>query len=162
HLYKKLTYLSGRQHYYCMNYYIDEEALQLKERNIYTAIELKTLLPLNGQAVMQGLFESNEWANAWFPQCQYRQSSEPNPSAGLIKRAMELIFSNRLANSLDNYLQKITSDRWKKKAAKGKQNISGRVMELITDKHFTYSNSGSFREKVLGMYQKKLQELGVQ
>src|SRR5688572_22112099 len=31
HLFKKLTFLTGHQHYFCMNYYIDEEALLIKE-----------------------------------------------------------------------------------------------------------------------------------
>ncbi|MEI9810645.1 MAG: hypothetical protein WDO16_23755 [Bacteroidota bacterium] len=55
HLFKKLTFLTGRQHLYCMNYYIDEKALKLGEQNIYTAIETVTLLPAGGNA-MQGFF----------------------------------------------------------------------------------------------------------
>src|SRR5688572_16924359 len=27
HLFKKLSYLAGRQHWFCMNYYVDEESL---------------------------------------------------------------------------------------------------------------------------------------
>ena len=42
HLYKKLTYLRGRQDRYCMNYFIDEEALEIKEKNIFTAVEMIT------------------------------------------------------------------------------------------------------------------------
>ena len=40
HLFKKLTFLLGRQHYYCMNYFIDEKALIIPEKNIYTAMEV--------------------------------------------------------------------------------------------------------------------------
>jgi predicted nucleotidyltransferase len=161
HLYKKLTYLVGRQHYYCMNYYIDEEALPLKDKNIYTAIELKTLLPLNGQPAMQKLFDLNKWTNEWFPQCEYRQQLKKDPSNSLIKKIGEWIFNNSVGNWIDDRLQTITSRRWKKKEAKGKKNNSGRTVGLITDKHFAYSNSGSLREKVLAKYAKKLLELGI-
>ena len=161
HLYKKLTFLSGRQNFYCMNYYVDEKALSLKEKNIYTATELKTLLPIAGENAISQLFQENHWANEWFPQCNYRKQSQPDLRNGFLKRLAEWLFDNRLGNWLDNHLQKITTGRWMKKEAKGDRNSHGLVMGLIADKHFAYSNSGSFREKVLSLYEKKLQELGI-
>lgn len=162
HLYKKLTYLVGRQHYYCMNYYVDEEALLLKGKNIYTAIELKTLLPLNGHTATEQLFEVNDWANEWFPQCEFRKQERKDPPATFIKKIGEWLLNNKVGNWLDDQFEKITSRRWKRKEAKGKKNNSGRAMGLITNKHFAYSNSGSLREKVLAMYEKKLRDLGIQ
>jgi len=38
HVFKKLTFLTGRQHFYCMNYYVDEAALHLRDKNIFTAV----------------------------------------------------------------------------------------------------------------------------
>lgn len=162
HLYKKLTFLVGRQHYYCMNYYVDEDALLLKDKNIYTAIELKTLLPVSGETTMQQLFIINTWADEWFPQCKFRSQQKADASTTFLKRMLEMVFNNLLGNWLDDRLQKITSRRWKHKEAKGKKNNSGRTMGLITDKHFAYSNSGSLRENVLAMYEKRLRDLGIQ
>jgi hypothetical protein len=161
HLYKKFTFLAGRQHYYCMNYYIDEDALQLKEQNIYTAIELKTVLPICGSAASRQLFQSNEWAHNWFPQCEFRLQIQPDPTASWLKRFGELLFNNRLGNWLDNKFQKITTRRWKVKESKCKSNSHGLVLGLVTDKHYAYSNSGSFREKVVNLYEKKLRELEI-
>src|SRR5688500_15811004 len=48
HLYKKLTFLTGRQHFYCMNYFIDQDVYKIQEQNIYTAMEIVTLLPVCG------------------------------------------------------------------------------------------------------------------
>ncbi|MEQ1678123.1 MAG: hypothetical protein ABL876_15555, partial [Chitinophagaceae bacterium] len=56
HLYKKLTFLTGRQHLHCMNYYVDEQAFVLEERNVFTATELKTVLPVSGDKDMQSFF----------------------------------------------------------------------------------------------------------
>lgn len=161
HLYKKLTYIVGRQHYYCMNYYIDEEALLLKDKNIYTAIELKTLLPLNGQSATQRLFDINEWVDEWFPQCEYRQQEKKDPPDSFFKKIGEWALENKIGNWIDDRLQVITSHRWKRKEEKGKANSSGRTVGLITDKHFAYSNSGSLREKVLAKYEVKLWDLGI-
>ena len=48
HLFKKWSFIRGRQHWYCMNYFVDEEALEIEEKNIFTATELITLLPACG------------------------------------------------------------------------------------------------------------------
>ena len=61
HLFKKWSFLFGRQHWYCMNYYIDEDALEIEEKNIFTAIELITLLPVRGNGVLHAFFDKNEW-----------------------------------------------------------------------------------------------------
>jgi len=62
HLFKKLTFLAGKQHLYCMNFYIDEDSLLISEKNIYTATEIITLLPVAGRASLKDFFEFNAWA----------------------------------------------------------------------------------------------------
>ncbi len=47
-LYRRLTSLTGHLDHYCLNYYVDEEALEVQEKNIFTATELYTLLPAAG------------------------------------------------------------------------------------------------------------------
>lgn len=161
HLFKKLMFLSGREHLYCMNYFVDEEALLLSDQNIFTAIELKTLLPVSGNPAVQEFFLSNLWADEWFPECPFRQqSNKPGRHVG-IKYLFEWCCNNSLGNRLDNYLQKLTDRRWKRKQATGKRNNKGQMMGLVTDKHFARSNPGAFQEKVLFQYQERLDRLGL-
>ena len=47
-LFKKLTYLLKMQDLFCMNYFIDESEPVILEKNIYTAMEVATILPLRG------------------------------------------------------------------------------------------------------------------
>ncbi|MGZ8553146.1 MAG: nucleotidyltransferase domain-containing protein [Chitinophagaceae bacterium] len=56
HLFKKLTFLTGHQHYFCMNYYIDEEALLIEDQNIFTAMEVATLVPVCGRKTIDSFF----------------------------------------------------------------------------------------------------------
>jgi len=161
HLFKKLTFLGGREHFYCMNYFVDEEALLLSDQNIFTAIELKTLLPVSGNPAVQEFFLSNLWADEWFPECPFRQQSEkPSRYIGL-KYFFEWCCNNSLGNRLDNLLQKLTDKRWKRKQARGKRNNKGLMMGLVTDKHFARSNPGAFQEKVLEMYKERIDHLGL-
>ncbi|MEO7984466.1 MAG: nucleotidyltransferase domain-containing protein [Bacteroidota bacterium] len=156
HLYKKLTFLTGKQHFYCMNYYIDEKALLLEEQNIFTAIEIKTLLPICGKQTMQTFFETNEWASKRLPACEHRQQPRKEPVSSWFKQFTEWLFESHVWNSLENYLLKLTQRRWKNKEEKGHQNKKGQAMGLITGKHFARSNPGAFQEKVLELYEQKL------
>jgi hypothetical protein len=159
HIYKKFTFLTGRQHYHCMNYYMDEEAYLLREQNIFTAIELKTLLPVCGGAEFNALWAANEWANDWLPHCTYRHPAQPDPRRSRLKKWGEWILNKKIFNRLDDYLLHITTRRWKRKQQQGATNEKGMVMGLITDKHFAKSNAGDFQGKVLMLYKNKVTAL---
>ena len=155
HLYKKLTFITGRQHYFCMNYYIDEKSLSLPEKDIFTAIEIKTLLPVSGGVTMRQFFDSNDWTSDWLPACAERKQVEPDPRYTWLKNMVEWLLNGRFGDKLDNSLMRLTQRRWKHKTEKGKKNIKGDLMGLISDKHYAWSNPGNFREKVLELYKHK-------
>ena len=156
HLFKKLTFLTGTQHFYCMNYYLDEKALKLREQNIYTAVETITLLPVCGES-MHDFFAANNWVGEWFADYSLMiKNQQHHVKRSWLKKIFEWLFNN---NPLDNYLMKLTSRRWKKKQEKRTLNSEGKEMALITGKHFAWSNPGSFQEKVIGLYNKKLTDL---
>ena len=66
HLFKKFTFLAGRQHWFCMNYYVDEDGLEIKEKNIYTAVELVTVMPMRGDTIFKDLISANKWTQRFF------------------------------------------------------------------------------------------------
>jgi hypothetical protein len=158
-LFVKLAALFGKRDMYCMNYYIDEDAMLLKEQNIFVAIELKTILPVAGNDTMQQFFRCNGWADEWFPVCEYRQAARPDPRPGLFKRCVEWLFNNKLGNKIDDRLFKLSARRWNDKKNNGKRNGKGLIVAMDAGKHFSRSNPGSFQEKVLKAYEEKLQQL---
>lgn len=152
HIFKKLTYLTGKQDYYCMNYYVDEGSLLLDDQNMYTAVEAITLLPAGGKA-MNDFFAANEWIRKWFASYDMKTLRADNyTKRPFIQRLTELLFDHRLGNRLDNYLMKLTTQRWQYKKRKGKRNEEGKAMDLVTGKHFAKSNPGMFREQILTAY----------
>ena len=159
HLFKKFTYLFGRQHYYCMNFYLDESALVLQHRNIFTAIELKTLIPVGGSSALEHFSNANDWTNHFLP-C-WPLSSEPDKKIknGWGKQLIEWLLMGRVGDWLDNYLMKKTVLRWQRKAEKGRRNVKGKVMGMVTGKHYAWSNPESFEDKVLTEYERRLEEL---
>jgi len=160
HCFKKLTYLRGRQHRYCMNYFIDEEALEIKEKNIFTATELITLMPASGNGGVTRFFRANDWVVRHYPQYLYRsRQAQVSPDPSLIKRCCEKLLDNRLGDRLDDFLRRVTSGRWKKKEEQGRLNIKGNRMTLQCTKHFSRPNPEVFQQKVLTRYQRKVREL---
>ena len=159
HLFKKLTFITGHQHYFCMNYYIDEEALLINEQNIFTAMEIVTLVPVYGKPALDNFFTINNWSSRFFPSFIKANWHSEKPGKPWLKRCAEWVFDNNTGDHLDQWLLKITTHRWEKKSRKGKLNKNGHTMKLITGKHFSRSNPGAFQEKVLALYQQRLIDL---
>ncbi|WP_276501942.1 hypothetical protein [Terrimonas pollutisoli] len=159
HLFKKLTFLTGHQHYFCMNYYIDEEALLIEEQNVFTAAEIATLIPVRGDKAFHNFFTVNSWSNRFMATPDHNKKSNTYRSVAPGKKVIEAVFDNSIGNRIDDWLQKITTSRWNKKDIKGERNKNGLSMKLITGKHFSRSNPGAFQERVVALYEKKLTEL---
>jgi hypothetical protein len=160
HLFKKLTYLRGHQHRYCMNYYVDEEALEIREKNIFTATELITLIAASGNGGIISFFSANEWTTRFYPRYRYRnRESLGTPRSSLLKRTCEQLLNNRIGDRLDDFFRKVTAGRWKKKEDRGDLNLRGLKMSLQCGKHFARPNPEIFQQKILNRYQRKIKEL---
>jgi hypothetical protein len=158
HLFKKIMRLVGRQHCYCMNYFVDEQALELSDRNIFCATEIKTLLPVAGMEYFDLFFDANTWTADYLPASRNRRQELADTKKGWLKIFFEWTLSNRFGNWLDDYLLKITTARWNKKERLGKKNRKGDPMKLRTSKHSARSNPGDFQEKVLELYEEKINQ----
>ncbi len=159
HIFKKFTFLLGRQRLYCMNYYIDEEALVIDERNIYTAVEIVTLSPLGGSACIKDFFQANIWAYERFPGFFAEQNLKISDSGSWVKNFSEWLLNKSTGDWIDNFLFKWSTRRWKKKELRGRKNIKGKIMGLITGKHFAKSNPESFQERLIALYENRIEEL---
>jgi len=160
HFLKKLSYLVGRQHWFCMNYFIDEDLLEIEEKNIYTATELITLIPVCGDQTFQQFFFANNWASEYYLNYRFKNERFLKKSGqSFIKRIVEKIFNNQFGNGMDNFLMKLTTKRWEKKEATQLLNIKGNRMGLRTGKHYAKPNPVFFQQKVLKRFADKLHEL---
>jgi hypothetical protein len=160
HLFKKMNYLRKRENWYCMNYYVDEEALEIKEKNIFTATEMITLVPASGNGGLVKFFDANEWTAHYFPHYKFRQKEAPGPlPSSILKTTLEKMLDNRWGDQLDDFLQRWTSRRWQKKEKRGDRNKKGNRMSLQNEKHFSRPNPENFQQRVLGRYATRLREL---
>jgi len=152
HCFKKLTFLFNRQHLFCMNYYVDEKELEIEEKNIYTATELVTLIPMQGETAFKAFYAANSWSQSFLPNHFLRVSSSECIPSFLPKYIIEKMFNNRFGNWLDDQLMKITAERWQKKTAKNKKNNKGVTMSMIAKKHMAKPDPVFFQDNLLHRY----------
>ena len=159
HCFKKLTFLVNKEHYFCMNYYIDEQELEIAEKNIYTAIEIGTLIPLQGDIVFEKFYTANAWTRDFLPNKNIRIASAMPLKTNVFKNLIEYLLNNSFGNALDGLLMKITAKRWSKKSLLKKLNSHGAILGLLTGKHFAKPDPKNFQGKLLAKYEHKVTQL---
>ena len=159
HLFKKFTFISGQQHFFCMNYFISEKDLTIEEKNIYTATELVTLIPLKGSKTFHEFNGKNQWVKEFLPNHSMKISYIRESGAGMLKRGLEFLFDNIAGSALDRILMKITKSRWDKKTRERKLNSRGIIMGMKVSRNYAKPHPGNFQEKLVAKYEEKIVEI---
>ena len=114
-MFKKIFLLNSHK-YFCVNYFVDTEHLEIEEQNRFTATEVAFLIPTYGAQEYLNFCEANPWARKIFPNFPVRdvQQTPPSRSIGL-KWLLEKIFSGKMGENLDRRFMKTTVKHWAKK-----------------------------------------------
>lgn len=159
HCFKKLTFLVNKQHYFCMNYYVDEQQLEIAEKNVYTAIEIGTLIPLQGDTTFEKFYADNNWIRNFLPNKTMRVASAKPVKKRFLRSFFEGLLNNAAGNLIDNMLMKITAARWLKKSTSQKLNKRGIVLGMAAGKHFAKPDPKNFQNKLVTKYEIKVSQL---
>lgn len=159
HLFKKITFLFNKQDLYCMNYFIDEAEPAILEKNIYTATEVATIIPLRGTGIFEMFYKVNGWTKKFLPNKYMHISSAKEINKSWLRILTEKLLDNKLGNLADTSLMKLTAKSWASKTRKQKKNSKGQVMSMHTGKHFSKPNPANFQKKILQRYEKNIAEV---
>ena len=159
HIFYKWAVFTGRSRMFCMNYYVDETALHIPEENIFTAMEIVTLLPAAGLDCIENFTNANNWVKDYFPAAAAKTPILSKTKKGWIRVLAEKILSGNLGNLLDNWLLRLTRKHWRQKKQQQKKNTKGICTGMLADKHFAKPNPVNFQQKILVSYDQKLQQL---
>lgn len=159
HLLKKASFLLRRQDWFCMNYFIDETALAIPEQNLYTAIEIVTLLPLRGAKVFSSFRQANDWTDGYLPNSYGRIVHPGDDRPSLFRRALEKAFAGKFGDRLDHWLMTTTARRWRKKTIAGRRNNRGVLLTMDATPHTARPDPAAFQQKLLEAYALKVEEL---
>jgi len=157
HLLKKGSFLLKKQHFFCMNYYIDEAKLEIVEKNVFTATEIVTLMPSQGNEAFTRFYAANAWTLDYLPNHTGTNTFSGHKAGKyLFKALVEGLLNNTIGDYLDNSLMKITAGRWKQKTAKKALDEHGMVMSMDVNKHYSKPASKGFQSFFLEKLQKKI------
>lgn len=151
HLFKKLTFLTGHQHYYCMNYFIDTKALTITHPNMYSAIEAATLLPVYNAPVIDRFYKENSWVHDYLPNhpgpvnLSYLRKNKKQP----VKMAIEGITGIFFPAKLNHFLMKLTDRKWRRKWKRAGYPEADYDRAFMTSIHISKNHPVDYEKKVL-------------
>jgi hypothetical protein len=76
----------------CTNYFIDTDNLEIKDKNIFTAIELQTTKAMFGRSIIEKFYKTNTWTFSFLPNSRVEKVVAPDNTI-FFKRALEQLFS---------------------------------------------------------------------
>ncbi len=156
HLVKKLSFLFGLQDWFCMNYFIDESNLLIPEQNLYTAIEVVTLIPVSGLGAFDQFKDANAWTQSLLPHGYGHTALPSEDGQPRLKAAAEWFFNRFWPERLDAFLMRVTAHRWNQKTVSGKKNGRGILMTMDASRHMARPEPGAYQQALLGVHARKV------
>jgi hypothetical protein len=159
-LFKK-TFLFNSRRYFCINYLIDSQTLEIPDKNIFTATEVLTLLPMAGGEIYKQFAAQNQWAKSFLPNRNFSNTDciKPVVRKGIFVKFLQYVLNGKIGDWLDNFCFTITQNRWEKKFPQ----LSSDEFELNlrSRKNVSKHHPRGFQFRVLSSYQQKLSQLMV-
>ncbi len=152
-LYKKL-FLFNSYKYFCLNYFIDEVHTEIEDKDIFTATELMTLIPVYNQEGADKIIDSNNWVRDYYAHFPLTSAYKMNNiHSTSLKKFVEFIFSNKAGDIVDDLCMRITKSflRWK-------LSTSNNLDAVNLQKYVAKYHRNDFRHYVLKRYQNKIDE----
>lgn len=155
-LYKKIVLFNSRK-YFCVNYFIDEDYLEVEQKNRFTATEIITLMPMVNDDLYNKFLESNDWIEEYYIDAIQPSNSTIKLKRSLFQNLVEPILNMPIGNSIDAYFMKITLKKWNSKF--GTMNESDFKIAMKSTKRVSKHHPSNFQTKVLENFQQKLDSL---
>ncbi len=156
HAYKKLTFLRGYEHFYCMNYFVDETALEIPDKNIYTAIEIVTLIPVFNSKIILNLKQQNPWLFQFLPNETLAQDERflLSPNKGVFRRFFEFLIELFPADKLNVWLMQLTDRKWRAKWQRKSYPMENYNQAMFTSVHVSKNHPANYQDQVLSALEK--------
>lgn len=153
-LFKKIFLLNSHK-YFCVNYFVDENNLEIHDKNIYTATEINTLMPMYNFDAFASFVQANQWTIDYLPNLNlYTVPANNENRKAYIKNVLEKLLQNDFGNWLEKLFFSITLNYWKKKFTQfSDEDFKNalRSREGVSKHH-----PNKFQQKVLTLYREKI------
>ena len=156
-LFKKIFLFNSRK-FFCVNYFIDTAHLVIPDQNLFTATEVKYLLPVGNSSAMQQFYNANSWTDLYLPNKETTAAIQIDvPEKSTWSKMIQSIFTKNMGDWIDYRLMRLTLRRWKKKFPHFDE--SDFDLNMRTRKNVSKHHPQGFQQKVLDALAVKMQEL---
>lgn len=106
----------SKKKFWCVNYFIGSNNLEIPEENLFVATEIAYLVPTINYDLYTKFLRANVWFKKHYPNKNEHSNKQCNAlPKNFLKVLIEKILSGFLGDVLDNFLLKITLKHWQKK-----------------------------------------------
>lgn len=157
-VFKKIVLFNSKK-YFCVNYFVDTNNLEIKDKNMFTAIETSYLLPVFNHQLICEFKTQNNWSKEFINQFQHPMKKEDIVQRRGLKNIVQWTLKGRFGDKLDLYLMKFTYKKWQKKFSDF--DMTKFELTMRTNRGVSKHHPRDFQNKVLASYAEKLKQLGI-
>ncbi len=154
-LFKKTVLLNSRK-YFCINYLVDEDTLEIPDKNMFTAVEIRTLIPVFNSQLMTKFNKANVWVEDYLGEFDHSDKKMVEATYPRFKNIGEWFYSGWLGEKLDIYFMNLSLKRWKRKF--GSFNKEKFELTMRTSRKTSKHHPLDFQNKVINEHEKRLNQ----
>ncbi len=106
-IYKKVFLLNSRK-YFCINYYVDVNNMEIPDKNLFSATEIVTLNNQTGAFYYEQFIADNSWVQTYFPNFRPTNSNSNSETVAGKKQLLEKILSGKPGDWLESLAFRLT------------------------------------------------------
>ncbi|MES2678433.1 MAG: nucleotidyltransferase domain-containing protein [Bacteroidota bacterium] len=155
----KKIFLFNSKKYFCVNYFIDVDHLEIPDKNTFVASEIRTLVPVSNKALFEKFLEENAWTREFLPNKTHYNAfflNEKKPKKYFFG-FVEFILDNQLGEALDKWCFKLTLSSWEKKFPHFRREDFD--LNMRSKKNVSKHHPHGHQQKVLFELNKKLEKI---
>jgi hypothetical protein len=154
-LFKKALLLNSKK-YFCVNYFVDTNNIEIPDKNIFTATELAFIHPTYNYSLYEQCMEANSWIKEFYPNKKLRQNKNIAAENFLFKNGLEKMLKGKLGEKLEDWCFRLTLNHWQKKFKDFDKDQFD--LHLRTKKNVSKHHPQGYQTKVLNAYQQKIKD----
>jgi hypothetical protein len=155
-LFKRAFLLNSRK-FFCVNYLIDTESLEIEDKNFYTAVETATLIPVYGKDIFEKFIANNRWTKNYLPNAVNSRTAFIQEPANRVKKILEKILAGSAGEKLDLLFMNLAIKRWKHQFGK---HLTAEEFELAfrSRRNISKNHPRLFQKHTLKTFQERIDE----
>lgn len=158
-LFKKVFLFNSRK-YFCTNYFVDLNNLEIPDKNLFTATEINSLKPVFSTIHFDAFVKQNNWTNEFQPNYVRKDETSSTKDSNTFKRIIEKSLSGKKGEKLDTYFFKLTLNRWRKKFPSFDE--AEFDLHMRSRKNVSKHHPRAYQTKVLDKHKESLEKLSTQ